>query len=530
MLFLSVFSTGIISSCQDELVSENERFMDDQSCLERVKVWYAEQKQGEEVMLSSLARSGGELLFYTEPSWNYFCESENENCLAIDVALTDRIALDFVLESNKKKYEETGEHRYRRSYSRLVILTSKATGSKTGFIMTLLPSVKYVERNNQVENNLYLYRDPNYDGMVFYHDLNGLFVNGWRYERGEVTGRVQSLETTSNSEKSGDETFNYEIMPMTYSVTGYATARMGGEGGGSGIIDGGNLSEVVVPGKKPGGNTGGSGVIIIIGGNGGYDGDHDSGLGGSTGGSVGGGSSSGSSSTSSSETPKIEIDTSLTNNPRVNKIFEALGKDAWSYFNKLLSRYEGQINKLDLIIKLDAEKFVGKNYNLNGLCAMKASYVNGILTQGSAIIYINVDRLDDRSALEIGRTFLHESLHAYIHAYGSVENPSYGETSLDMAWEDYVRGSDQHEEMAIREVNNIAQELERLHKQTSDYNKIWGMDENKGYVESDRKLFYERLAWEGLEKTAAYQRLDAGKREKMEEMRKIKFLCSRDWE
>ena len=56
------------------------------------------------------------------------------------------------------------------------------------------------------------------------------------------------------------------------------------------------------------------------------------------------------------------------------------------------------------------------------------------------------------------------------------------------------------------------------------------MDENKGYVESDRKLFYERLAWEGLEKTAAYQRLDAGKREKMEEMRKIKFLCSRDWE
>lgn len=115
--------------------------------------------------------------------------------------------------------------------------------------------------------------------------------------------------------------------------------------------------------------------------------------GGATGGSVGGGSSSGSSSTSSSETPKIEIDTSLTNNPRVNKIFEALGKDAWSYFNKLLSRYEGQINKLDLIIKLDAEKFVGKNYNLNGLCAMKASYVNGILTQGSAIIYINVSSI-----------------------------------------------------------------------------------------------------------------------------------------
>ena len=54
MLFLSVFSTGVISSCQDELVSENERFMDDQSCLERVKVWYAEQKQGTYNRLRSL--------------------------------------------------------------------------------------------------------------------------------------------------------------------------------------------------------------------------------------------------------------------------------------------------------------------------------------------------------------------------------------------------------------------------------------------------------------------------------------------
>lgn len=86
--------------------------------------------------------------------------------------------------------------------------------------------------------------------------------------------------------------------------------------------------------------------------------------------------------------------------------------------------------------------------------------------------------------------------------------------------------SDQHEAMAIKEIDNIARELEYLHKQSSDYERVWGMEENRNYNEEDRKLFYERLAWEGLEGTDAYQNIDAKKREKMEELRKIKFSCS----
>lgn len=89
-----------------------------------------------------------------------------------------------------------------------------------------------------------------------------------------------------------------------------------------------------------------------------------------------------------------------------------------------------------------------------------------------------------------------------------------------------MAGSDQHEAMAIKEIDNIAIELEYLHKQSSDYERVWGMEENRNYNEEDRKLFYERLAWEGLEGTDAYQNIDAEKREKMEELREIKFSCS----
>lgn len=523
MLFLSMFGTGIISSCQDDLVEEDEMQLEDCSLLGQAKAWYMGQKEGQEVMLSSLSRSreGNGLLFYTEPSWKYYCESENLTYKSIDVSLTDRIALDFVLEENKEQYERTGIHKYRRSYSRLVILTSKLTGKKTGFIMTLLPSIKYIEDENcRIGRNLYLHRDENYDGMIFYHDLEGRFVNGWRYEQGKVTGRIQKLDVNLVECAANEEVFNYEMMPMTYSVTGYTASRLGGEGGGNVDIDGGELEEVVVPGKKPGGNTGGSGIIIIIGGGtGGYDGDHDSGMG--SGGSSGGPGGSG----TSSEIPKIKIDTSLTNNSRINKIFEALGKEVWSYFNKLLSRYEGQINKMDLLIKLDNTPFeTDANRNLNGLC--HAEYINGKL---NTVIYINVDRMATHPALDIARTFLHESLHAYIFGLNYVENPSYGQTSLDESWNDYVRNSSQHEEIATRELNNLAEELERLHKQTTDYKNVWKYFDTD--TDADRKLFYKGLSWGGLKQTDAYNKLDATEKGKMLEMvNRILPMCGQDWE
>ena len=171
------------------------------------------------------------------------------------------------------------------------------------------------------------------------------------------------------------------------------------------------------------------------------------------------------------------------------------------------------------------------NLQRTGLCRMNAWHImgSGEFVSGNATIYINANRLYDRSAIEIGRTFLHESLHAYIHAYNNVSNLSYGETSLDESWNDYTKGSDQHEAMAIREINNIAAELERLHKQTTDYNRVWNMPDNKIYKEEERKLFYERLAWEGLESTDAYKNIDSSKKSKMEEMRKIEFSCGREW-
>ena len=49
--------------------------------------------------------------------------------------------------------------------------------------MTIMPSVEYMEQTDfKSFYNSYLKRDKNFDGYIIYHDLDGNFVNGWKYD------------------------------------------------------------------------------------------------------------------------------------------------------------------------------------------------------------------------------------------------------------------------------------------------------------------------------------------------------------
>lgn len=166
-LLLSVPAVSL-TGCQDSLVTPWDSESDGDQ-LEQAINWYHSQQEEDEVLLSGsvLTRSGENMLFYTEPSWKYYYESENDRCRALDVVLTDRIGLDFVLQDNSLLYEKTKQHRFRRSYSRLVILTSKTTGERIGFTMTLLPSVQYIVKyGDRIKDITYLKRDSHFDGMI----------------------------------------------------------------------------------------------------------------------------------------------------------------------------------------------------------------------------------------------------------------------------------------------------------------------------------------------------------------------------
>lgn len=511
-LLLSVPAVSL-TGCQDSLVNPLDSESDGGQ-LEQAINWYHSQQEENEVLLSGsvLTRSGENMLFYTEPSWKYYYESENDRCRALDVVLTDRIGLDFVLQDNSLLYEKTKQHRFRRSYSRLVILTSKTTGERIGFTMTLLPSVQYIVKyGDRIKDITYLKRDSHFDGMIFFHNLDGTFTGGWRYEGGKVTGWIPRLLSADEAAASEEEVFYYQMMPATYSIKGICQTRSGGEGGG--IIDGGELGEVVVPGT--GGSSGGSigGGIIIGGGGSGYNPDDNISGGGGTGGSTGGGSTSG--GNNPAPEPKVDVD-SVKKDSRVSKILDKLLKEGDSYLNKLIARYQGG-SYFNLTFKIDGNVFVGEHSKSNGLCHYG---------KDGATIYLNPTYLEGAKAIEVARTLLHEGLHAYINSMAFQENPNLAVNSLDEAWINYEKSFPHHELMATREVDNIARELERIHRSEPEYAKGWDND----VAPQDRIWYYRKLVWRGLDKTEAYKNVSTDDKNKMEEIyQKVHYSWTKEW-
>jgi hypothetical protein len=82
------------------------------------------------------------------------------------------------------------------SLTQLVILKDKKTGNTVGFLMTHIGDKSYLEKNkfDLRKENSYLKKDKDFDGMVIYHDLEGKFVNGWKFLKGTVTHTVKFPE------------------------------------------------------------------------------------------------------------------------------------------------------------------------------------------------------------------------------------------------------------------------------------------------------------------------------------------------
>lgn len=309
-------------------------------------------------------------------------------------------------------------------------------------------------------------RDSHFDGMIFFHNLDGTFTGGWRYEDGKVTGWIPRLLSADEAAASEEEVFYYQMMPATYSIKGICQTRSGGAGGGS------------------------------------------------IGGGTGGGSTSG--GNNPAPDPKVDVDQSVKNDPRVNKILNKLMEEGDSYLNKLIARYQGG-SYFNLTFKIDGSAFVGEFSKSNGLC---------YYDKNGATIYLRPGYLEGAKAIEVARTLLHEGLHAYINSIAFQENPNLAVNSLDQAWINYEKSSPHHELMATREVDNIARELERMHRSEPEYAKGWDND----VAPQDRIWYYRKLVWKGLEDTQAYKDISMADKDKMEKIyQKVHYSWTKEW-
>jgi len=76
----------------------------------------------------------------------------------------------------------------------MVVLTNKKDKKTTGFLMTLVPDKAYYESThfNALRSN-YKQWQKGYSGYVFYHTLDGKFINAWKFADGKVIKEVTQV-------------------------------------------------------------------------------------------------------------------------------------------------------------------------------------------------------------------------------------------------------------------------------------------------------------------------------------------------
>lgn len=245
----------LLCACTEDydILTNKSRDIDIKSDLDIARNWYNQQQiaHGMETRSDNLDVNPIPVLS-DSPSWEFYAINRNDSLLVVDVDLTDRVCQDFVTKENWDFYQQTKEWKYRRSYTRFVYMKNYKTNTETGFLMTIIPSKFYTKTHaDRINKNTYLHRDKYLFGSVLFHDLNGKFVNGWKYERGKVVSKIRKKrwDDFPDADRLVFRSIpaRYEVTPQLYTPPATRTGMEDDP-----LYDGGTFPDIIVtPDPKP---------------------------------------------------------------------------------------------------------------------------------------------------------------------------------------------------------------------------------------------------------------------------------------
>ncbi len=173
---------GILSACQKEY---DELSGDRSYTVDEARAWYEAHNPG----YLELKSGGNERnIKIIKPDWARGMKSENSDEEIIEADILTNGGFGFATEELYSKWEASGNERYMRSHTRLVVLKNKKTKTETGCFMTIIGDRSYMERKNfDTGGNRYRKPENDFSGVILFHYLNGGFSNGWRYTGGQLT-------------------------------------------------------------------------------------------------------------------------------------------------------------------------------------------------------------------------------------------------------------------------------------------------------------------------------------------------------
>ena len=180
-----------VHSCTNEDYDGTVNDRKDQLLEDAMRKYYGKTVDDGIMELRTTAEVGGLMV---RPAWDLTDLEEDGDQFVLNIALLAERGFSFATPESAEMAEKKKDKRHRMSKTSFVYTVDKTTGKEEMFIMTVVPDHSFIQSTNfkPFDDMYYKKREKNFKGYVFYHDLEGRFVNGWRYIGGKVKGTMRA--------------------------------------------------------------------------------------------------------------------------------------------------------------------------------------------------------------------------------------------------------------------------------------------------------------------------------------------------
>jgi hypothetical protein len=225
---------GLYFSCEKDLFDSGGD-SDPQDFLE-AKSWYDAASNG----LPMLKSASKDLKVYIAPNWKegLVKKPKKLDATTVETAIEASALVTFIDDECLDLWKQTKDEKFKQSLTRFVYVRDNKTKKGQGFFMTIMPGLDYLAEKNFVPfyDNSYMDIDENYSGHILYHNIDGSFANGWKYEHGQITHIINQQETGEvfTRLKSGHmecQTYQYTVVVQVctdyYTITEFGVNYSG---------------------------------------------------------------------------------------------------------------------------------------------------------------------------------------------------------------------------------------------------------------------------------------------------------------
>ncbi|WP_291529865.1 hypothetical protein [Bacteroides sp. UBA939] len=197
---------GMLFACVDQLRDDvnpaAEQTKDSKLTVSAAKQWF---ESNYTPVVATRSVDGGERL--QKPYWEKAKEYNRKRYEVVETPILAK-GIHIVMDNETAEHWESGKKSdFIRNTIRMVVLRDKKKGTTRSFIMTFVGTLDYLKKTRTIGKNSYLYREPDFSGAVLFHELDGTFLNGWRYSDGKIVATLSKMRNDEQAvDASGAET------------------------------------------------------------------------------------------------------------------------------------------------------------------------------------------------------------------------------------------------------------------------------------------------------------------------------------